>query len=204
MLHDVGLIVRVFHISGDNNLKIMQSPRVPVVLLLLMMGLLAGGAVWRESVTVDEVAHTGAGVSYLQKLDMRMNEEHPPLAKVLSALPLELQGANADYSHTSWTFSGKDFNELLGERVFGHWVLMRWNDPYHTLLWARAPMLLITLLLGLTVYFCGRQMGGVRGGLLCLSVYVSMPAFLAFGPLVVTDIVIALFWVLAVWQLPVL
>jgi hypothetical protein len=24
-------------------------------------------------------------VSYLQKLDMRMNEEHPPLAKVLAA-----------------------------------------------------------------------------------------------------------------------
>jgi hypothetical protein len=37
---------------------------------------------------------------------------------------------------------------------------------------------------------------------LCLCAYVSMPAFLAFGPLVITDIAIALFWVLAVWQLP--
>ena len=51
--------------------------------LLAFMALLAGGAARRESVTFDEVAHVGAGVSYLQKLDLRMNEEHPPLAKLL-------------------------------------------------------------------------------------------------------------------------
>jgi hypothetical protein len=38
--------------------------------------------------------------------------------------------------------------------------------------------------------------------LLCLAVFVSYPAFLAFGPLVITDVVVTLFWVLAVWQLP--
>jgi hypothetical protein len=47
------------------------------------MAILAGGAARRESITFDEIAHIGAGVSYLQKLDMRMNPEHPPLAKVL-------------------------------------------------------------------------------------------------------------------------
>ena len=68
------------------------------VLLLALMALLAGGAARRESVTIDEVAHIGAGVSYLQKLDMRMNEEHPPLAKVLAAVPLVVRGVHADYS----------------------------------------------------------------------------------------------------------
>lgn len=60
--------------------------RVPIALatlLLLLMAILAGGAARRESITFDEIAHIGAGVSYLQKLDMRMNPEHPPLAKVL-------------------------------------------------------------------------------------------------------------------------
>ena len=56
-------------------------------IILLLMAALAGGAALRESVSVDEVAHLGAGVSYLQKLDMRMNIEHPPLGKVLAALP---------------------------------------------------------------------------------------------------------------------
>jgi hypothetical protein len=167
-----------------------------------MMALLSGGAARRESVTVDEVAHIGAGVSYLQRLDMRMNEEHPPLPKALAAIPLVLRGVHADYSHVSWTFSNKMFNAFLGEWVFGHWVIMRWNDPHATLLWARVPMLLLTLLLGLAIYVDGSRLGDSWGGLLCLCAYVSMPAFLAFGPLVITDIAIALFWVLAVWQLP--
>ncbi len=166
------------------------------------MALLAGGAARRESVTVDEIAHTGAGVSYLQKLDMRMNEEHPPLAKVVAALPLVLRGAHADYSHLSWTLSNNVFYQFLGEWVFGDWFLMRWNDPYSTILWARAPMLLMTLLLGLILYVYGSQLGSAWGGLLCLSAFVTMPAFIAFGPLVITDIAVTLFWLLTVWQLP--
>jgi hypothetical protein len=166
------------------------------------MTFLSGGAARRESVTIDELAHIGAGVSYLQKLDLRMNVEHPPLAKVLAALPLVLHGIHADYSHVSWTFSSKGVNEFLGEWVFGHWLIMRWNEPHATILWARVPMLLITLLLGLVIYVFASQLGGVWGGLLCLGVYASMPAFLAFGPLVITDVAITLFWILAVWQLP--
>ena len=175
---------------------------IAAVLLLALMALLAGGAARRESVTFDEIAHIGAGVSYLQKLDMRMNEEHPPLAKVAAALPLVLRGAHADYSHLSWTFSSKIFRQFLGEWVFGHWFLMRWNDPYSTLMWARAPMLMMTLLLGLTLYIYGSRLGSPWGGLLCLSAFVTMPAFIAFGPLVITDIAVTLFWVLTVWQLP--
>ena len=173
-----------------------------VVLLLAMMALLSGGAARRESVAVDEIAHIGAGVSYLQKLDMRMNEEHPPLAKLLAGLPLVLRGVHADYSHLSWTLSNKMFSSYLGEWVFGHWLIMRWNDPISTVLWARVPMLLLTLLLGFVIYVCGSQLGDTRGGLLCLCVYASMPAFLAFGPLVITDIAIVLFWLLAILHLP--
>ena len=172
------------------------------LLLLALMALLAGGSARHESVTIDEVAHIGAGVSYLQKLDMRMNEEHPPLAKVVAAFPLVLGGVHADYSHISWTFSGKIFRQYLGEWVFGDWLLMHWNDPYSTMLWARAPMLLMTLLLGFILYIYGSQLGNAWGGLLCLSAFVTMPAFITFGPLVITDIAVTLFWVLTVWQLP--
>jgi hypothetical protein len=177
---------------------------VEVVLLLVLMALLAGGAARRESVTVDEVAHTAAGVSYLQKLDLRMNPEHPPLAKVIAAIPLVIRGARADYSDFSWTFSGQStFNQFIGEWVFGNDFLLRWNDAGRTLWWARVPMLLITLLLGLALYTYGAQLGGSGwGGLLTLAVFISYPAFLAFGPLVITDIAVALFWVLAVWQMP--
>src|SRR5580693_10182812 len=128
---------------------------VAAILLLALMAILAGGAALRESVTFDELTHAPAGVSYLQKLDMRMNEEHPPLAKVVAALPLMLRGTHADYSHVSWTFSNKIFYQYLGEWVFGDWFLMKWNEPRTTLFWARMSMLMMTLLLGLILYLCG-------------------------------------------------
>ena len=66
--------------------------------MLLLMFILAGGAALRESVAVDEVAHIGAGLSYVQKLDLRFNDEHPPLAKILTGLSLAMRGVRADYS----------------------------------------------------------------------------------------------------------
>jgi len=168
-------------------------------LLLLLMAVLAGGAALRESATIDEVAHIGAGVSYLQKLDLRMNPEHPPLPKVLAALPLVCRGVRADYSHISWTTSDKFLPAFLGQWVFGDWLLVRWNDPKSVLAWARLPMLLVTLALGCAVFLYARRLGGTWGGLLCLTAYVSAPAFLAFGPLVHTDMAVTLFSLLALW-----
>ena len=168
--------------------------------LLILMALLAGGAALRESVTVDETAHIGAGLSYLQKLDLRFNEEHPPLPKVLAALPLVLRGARADYSHISWTFSDGFFPAYLGQWVFGEWVLTKWNDPVSTLAWARAPMLVVALILGWVLFVYARRLGGDWAGLLCLSVYVSTPAFIAFAPLVHTDVAVTLFSLLTLWR----
>ena len=181
------------------SLQKLALPKVCAAGLLLLMAILAGGAAWRESITIDEVAHVGAGVSYLQKLDYRMNEEHPPLAKVLAAIPLAIRGVHADYSNASWTFSGGFFHQYLGEWAFGHAVAMQWNDPYATIRWARFPMLLLTLALGWVMYVFGSRLGGEWGGLLCLAAYVTTPAFLTFGPLVLTDVAITLFTVLTMW-----
>jgi len=171
-----------------------------VISLLAIMALLADGAVRRESVTFDEMAHIGAGVSYLQKLDMRMNEEHPPLAKVLAAVPLVVRGVQADYANFSWQFSGSGmFKQYIGEWVWGHWLITRWNDPIATVFWARQPMLLLTLILGVVLFLTGSRLGNQWGGLLCLCVYATMPVMLAFGPLVLTDIAITLFVVLTLW-----
>jgi len=169
--------------------------------LLALMALLAGGAAWREAVTFDEVAHIGAGVSYWQKLDLRLNEEHPPLAKLIAAIPLVLRGTRADYAHVSWTNSAKFLpNAFLGEWVFGEWLLTRWNDPVRTLAWARLPMLLLTLVLGWVVFSYARKIGGDWGGLLCLAAYVSTPTFIVFGPLVLTDLAVTLFCLLTLWR----
>jgi hypothetical protein len=171
------------------------------ILSLALMFALAGGAALGESVAFDEVAHIGAGVSYLQKLDLRYNEEHPPLAKVLAALPLVVRGVHADYDAPVWNVSQGFFTAYIGQWVFGEYLLTRWNRPETVLLWARLPMLLLTIALGWIVFEYARRLGGDWGGLLCVVVYAGMPAFLVFGPLVLTDVPITFFSLLALWAL---
>jgi 4-amino-4-deoxy-L-arabinose transferase-like glycosyltransferase len=189
-------------LNGKSSMEDTHDALFSVVagLLLLFMAILAGGAALRESATIDEVAHIGAGVTYLQKLELRLNEEHPPLPKVLAALPLVLLGIHADYSHVSWTNSEKFVPAFLGEWVFGEYLLTKWNDPATVLAWARLPMLLLTLALGWLLFLYARRLGGNWGALLCLSVYVSTPAFLTFGPVVHTDMPVTLFTLLTLWR----
>lgn len=171
------------------------------VLLLALLAVLAGGAAFHESVAIDELAHIGAGVSYWQKFDLRMNPEHPPLAKLLAAAPLVVRGVHVDYSGPIWTWSGQGpFNPMLAEMPFGAWILTRWNDPDATLRWARLPMLLLLLATGLAIYLYGERLGGGWGGAFALCWFATMPTFLAFGPLVLTDTAVALFSVVALWS----
>src|SRR5690348_7970525 len=158
------------------------------ILLLGLMALLSFGAALRESPAFDEIAHIGAGLSYVQKFDLRMNPEHPPLPKALSGLALTLRGTHADYSGPAWTYSKDFFPAFLGEWAFGESVIARLNNAATSLAWARFPMLLLTLALGWVILIYARRLGGIWGGLICLTVYVSTPVFLVFGPLVLTDI----------------
>ncbi len=169
--------------------------------LLGVMFLLAGGAGLHESATVDEVAHIGAGISYWQRLDLRLNGEHPPLGKALAGLALVLRGTRADYSSPAWQISTDVFKAYGAQYVFGDAVVGRWNDWKSTLMWARLPMLLLTLVLGWCVYRYGTRLGGPWGGLLCLAAFVTTPAFLVFGPLVLTDVPVTLFSLIALWRL---
>jgi 4-amino-4-deoxy-L-arabinose transferase-like glycosyltransferase len=177
--------------------------------LLVLMGALAWTAALRESATFDEVAHVGAGVSYVHKLDLRFNEEHPPLSKVLAAAPLVARGVRADYSSPSWTVAERFVPAFVMQWIFGELLLTRWNDPAAVLAWMRFPMLLLTLALGWMIYAQAVRFGGPWGGLLCLSLYVSMPVFLAFGPLVVNDVALALFCLWSIraladlWEAPI-
>jgi hypothetical protein len=175
------------------------APRLIAVLLLVLLAALAGSAAFRESVAIDEIAHIGAGVSYW-KLDLRMNPEHPPLAKLLAGASLAASGVHVDYRGHIWTWSGQGpFNSMLAEWPFGAWIVTQWNDPAATLRWARFPMLLLLVATGLLIYRYGERLAGGWGGAFALCWFATMPTFLAFGPLVLTDTAVALFSLVALW-----
>src|SRR4051794_41125870 len=61
------------------------------LLLLVCIVTFAAGSLtqaWRDSPTIDEAIYVGAGLTSLTRHDLRINPQHPPLAKGLSAVPL--------------------------------------------------------------------------------------------------------------------
>src|ERR1044072_2623167 len=63
--------------------------------LLLLMGLNLLSVVWRKGLTADEFYHVPAGDYHLTRGEFRINTKHPPLLKMLAALPLLFIGVEA-------------------------------------------------------------------------------------------------------------
>ncbi|MGD0548086.1 MAG: hypothetical protein ABR991_09730, partial [Terracidiphilus sp.] len=71
------------------------SPRISriiAVALLALLAILLFASVRQESQTFDESTHLYAGFEYWKHGDFGVNPEHPPLAKMLAALPLLSMG----------------------------------------------------------------------------------------------------------------
>ena len=80
----------------------------PILALIIFASfLLTFNASLQESAIFDEVAHIPAGYANARYFDYRLNPEHPPLVKAISALPLSFADLYFPYSDSSWT---KDVN----------------------------------------------------------------------------------------------
>ncbi|HTC93386.1 MAG TPA: glycosyltransferase family 39 protein [Terriglobales bacterium] len=167
-----------------------------VFLLLALMAVLAIAGSRQQSPTYDEVVHVPSGLSYLQKHDARLNLEHPPLLKIIAALPLLFSDARANYNDRSWCGAGGlDCQWTFGKRFFTEWN----RDPAHIVFLARLPMIFLALCFGLAVYLMARALAGKWGALLSLAVFATSPFYLGYGSLVITDIGLALFCLLTAW-----
>src|SRR5215831_13621769 len=79
-----------------------------VFALLLSFWLQMFFALPKLSATADEVAHLPAGYTYWTTRDFRMNPEHPPLVKLLAALPLLPMGPYVKWDDATWTGNPPD------------------------------------------------------------------------------------------------
>jgi hypothetical protein len=170
-----------------------------VVAGLLAVFLICGYVSLRgDSATFDETAHIGAGVSYLETGDFRLNPEHPPLAKVMAAAPLKLLSrGGGDYASAAWT--------TADEWVFGFELLngplgaSTRTNPALRLMPARAAMLGLGLLLCLSVYGWTKELFGEVPAVAALGLAVTCPTLMAHARLVTTDVPGALGMVLVAW-----
>ncbi|HUD72918.1 MAG TPA: glycosyltransferase family 39 protein, partial [Dongiaceae bacterium] len=159
-------------------------------LLLLFLALQGIIFITESSQTSDEAAHLSAGYSYLVAGDYRLNPEHPPLIKMLAALPL--LPLHLDFPWGPLWEQAEEWN--IG-RLFVHENRVP-NDTL--LLLARLPVLALSLVLGWAIYRFARRLFGAPGGLLALAIWVLDPNVVAHSGLVTTDLGIALFIFLSV------
>jgi len=149
---------------------------------------------WNDSAIFDEVAHIPAGYSYLTQHDTRLNPEHPPLIKDLSAIPLL-------FLHLTFNVQGQDFWEGTlpnmwdeGQWAAGHYLLYQaGNNPDQIIFWARIPIILLSILFGLFLFKWGKEIAGTSAGLFALTLYAFDPNILGHDHFVTTDLGIAAF-----------
>jgi 4-amino-4-deoxy-L-arabinose transferase-like glycosyltransferase len=147
-------------------------------------------AIPRLSATSDEVPHLASGYSYWKTADFRMNPEHPPLAKLLAAVPLFALRPRFDTESQSW--------KVADEVAFGPEFLYG-NDADRLLFWGRIPMILIAAIGATATFLWARDLYGSVAGLLALTLYAFCPNLLAHGMLVTTDVPLAAFTVLTLY-----
>ena len=161
-----------------------------VALLILIFVAVSLSAVRQKSPTADETFHLASGYSYLKWADFRLNPEHPPLAKLIAALPL-LALNNDDTPLTREQRDTVQVNGVNGWRLANQWLFSR-NDAESMLFYARLSMLLVAGLLGLLVFAWTRELYGLSAAFAALVLYVFDPNMLAYAPLIHTDIPFAL------------
>ncbi len=173
-----------------------KSRKKPALVVAGVVGLLAvlvfqlALSISQESITWDEDDHIYSGYMSLKTGDFGLNPEHPPLVKMLAALPLlsmdlkvpALQGR--EFKHEAF-LNGKEF-------VFG-------NDADKLLFRARMAASLLTVLLALLVFLAACEMFGLAAGFVALTLLVFDPNLLAHGALVTTDAGLSCFLFAAVY-----
>lgn len=141
-----------------------------------------------KSVAYDEIIYAPAGLLYWNAGPSTWNLEHPPLQKLLSAIPWLITKAKLPPltmlpQFNSWSF--------------GYEVFFYNNQPGPSLLsLSRIPSIFISMLLALGVFWLVLTEFGMTAALIALLVTTLDPLILANGALAMNDIFITTFFFL--------
>ena len=174
----------------------LRSPIAATAIVVFLLGQMAVAMSLSsrgDTATYDEPAGLAAGIAYTNQHDLRLNYEHPPLAKILAALPVAHSGVRLP---STAEFGAGDQWEL-GRRV----LFDNGAGPGGVLWLARLPMMLLTLAFALVVYAFARDLFGAWAALVPLAVVTLDPNLVAHGRLVTTDVPVAGFLLLTLWLL---
>ncbi|WP_443048849.1 ArnT family glycosyltransferase [Streptomyces sp. NBC_00328] len=161
---------------------------VAVALLLVQMAVAMVTTAVEQTPTIDEPVYVGTATVYVQQHDLRYNPEHPPLGKLII-------GTGLLFAHPHLDPAFKGDQTELGRHV----LYESGNDPWRVMLWARLPVIVLTLLSGLVVLAFARELAGRRGALVALALYAFSPDVIAHGSLATLDVPASGFLLTSVW-----
>lgn len=159
--------------------------------------LLSQTAASTKSAVYDEPVHLLSGYRILTAWDHDFNHEHPPLMKMLAAVPLVVTG------------EAKPLPTWAPKREADQWPLShRWlyrvNDADRLLGLGRMPIALAGACLAFLVFMAtnravasfreGGERAGLAAGCVAATLFAVEPNLLAHGSLVTTDMGMALFY----------
>lgn len=154
--------------------------------ILAVLGVVQVTSVRQESQTNDEAAHLVAGYSYWKTGDFRLNPEHPPLSKLLAALPLLALKPDLKLLPESWNSAD--------EYALGKEFLYRNRIDADTLLFAgRSVTILFTLIFGFVLAIWVRGRFGAEAAIFSLTLFAFDPNIIAHGRYVTSDLLVAFF-----------
>lgn len=163
-----------------------------VIILLAILFFLQLTSSLQESQTIDEGPHLSGGYSYLITHDFRLNPEHPPLLKMLAALPLLIMNPELPTDHQSW--------ENADQWAFAQQFLYHNTRPADDLLLlGRIPIMILGLILALSVYLIAKKLLGKTAALLAFILTVFEPNIIAHSRYITTDIGVSLLFLISIY-----
>jgi len=167
---------------------------VAVTVLAIVMMAQMWGSIRRLSVISDEVVHLHGGYRFLQCGDSSVDPEHPPLVKIVAALPLMALHVNDPNPGICGLQA-----DMESSYRRGHDFLFA-NDESMLTTARVSTSIFAVLLLGAT-YFFARVLFGTPVAIIAGAWVAFEPNFLGHGSLVTTDVPAALGFVAAVYAL---
>jgi tetratricopeptide (TPR) repeat protein len=168
--------------------KFRLQSTLAVAVLLALFSLLALTSAQRKSPTVDEPLHLFSGYTYIRWGDFRANPEHPPLAKIVAALPLAFVHIRDFRPSPSWDLIPKAPPTALYTANAASEMLFVHNDAETLFAYSKLMMIGLGIALGYFIYTWSKALFGTAGALAALLIYVLDPNILAHAPLVHTDL----------------
>lgn len=161
-----------------------------VAALFAVHALLGIQTIRANAPTYDEPVHLAAGYSYWKTGDYMLNGFfHPPFEEMWAAVPLLFMNPSLPLSHPFWAMCP------AYQYPFSDIFLYHNRYPAGRMLGlGRGMVLLLSLALGLFIFLWSKELFGPAAALAAAVMWAFLPAFIANGTLVTTDMAVTLFY----------